>query len=134
MQPVRLTRIAAEAETLRWRSFASRTATRLVYAIIALLFALAAVVIAHVAAWLALRIQAGFTFYWTALTIGGFDLLIALILLASASRSAPSRIETEALKVRQRALAGLITPVSMVQMLVPTLRLAMPRQRRSRRS
>ena len=120
VSPRRQKRFGGEASPLG-------TATRLVYAIIALLFALAAAVVAHVAAWLALQISAGFTFYWTALTIGGFDLLIALILLTSASRSAPSRIETEALAVRRRALAGLTTPVSMAQMLIPTLRLVLPR-------
>ncbi len=130
MRPVRLVRIAADAEVLRWRAFAGRTVTRLVCALIALIFVIGALTFAHVAAWYALRIDAGLQFYWVALILGGADLIIAFVLLLMANRSTPSRVEREALEVRQRAIAGLTTTLSLAQLALPALRVANAARRR----
>jgi hypothetical protein len=133
MRPVRLARIAAEAEGVRWRAFGARLVTRLVLAVIALAFFIGAIAVAHVAAWYWLRIDVGLAFYWSALAVGGFDLVVALILLLLANRSAPSRTEREALEVRQRAVAGLRSTFSLVQMILPALSVANSFRRRGRR-
>ncbi|MFL5256133.1 MAG: hypothetical protein ACJ8AI_25210 [Rhodopila sp.] len=131
LRPVRLTRIAADAEILRWRAFAARTITRIVCALIALIFVIGVLTIAHVAAWLALRVNAGLQYYWVALILGGVDLIIALVLLLIASRSTPSKVEREALEVRQRAVAGLTTTLSLAQLALPMLRVANSARRRT---
>jgi len=131
MKPVRLARIAADAEVLRWRAFGARTLTRVVCALVALIFVVGALTIAHIAAWFALRIEAGLAYYWAALILGGFDLVVALILLSVAGRSTPSRVEREALEVRQRAIAGLTTTLSLAQLALPMLRVANTARRRA---
>src|SRR6478752_3012672 len=102
MHPLRLARIAAEAEGLRLRFVAKRIATRAMLGFIALIFLLGTVTFCHVAAWYWLRQS------WqgpqAALILAGADLVLAAILGLLAARSAPGRIELEALAVRQRAL------------------------------
>jgi hypothetical protein len=130
MRPVRLAQIAAEAEGVRWRAFGSRIVARLVCAIVALVFLIGALAVAHIAAWYWLRIDMGLAFYWAALAVGGFDLVVAFTLLMLANRSGPSRTEREALEVRQRAIAGLMSTMSMAQLVLPALRIAYSMSRR----
>ncbi|MBV9653722.1 MAG: hypothetical protein JOZ42_04070, partial [Acetobacteraceae bacterium] len=52
MRPVRLARIAAEAETLRWRRIARRTAIRAVFAVLLLIFVISALAMLHLVGWL----------------------------------------------------------------------------------
>lgn len=106
---------------------------RIVYAVVAAVFLLGVLATAHVAAWYALRIDAGLAFYWTALIVAGFDLIVAVILLMMARSSAPSRVEREALEVRQRAIAGLSSTLSIAQLAFPVIRIATTARRRSRR-
>jgi hypothetical protein len=123
MRPVRLAQIAAEAETVRWQAFAARILVRLVCACIALIFLIGAVTFAHLAGWYWLRIHWELNFYETAFVLGGFDLVVAGLLLFLASRSGPSRAELEALEVRRRAVAEMVRMLTMAQLLLPILRL-----------
>jgi hypothetical protein len=132
MRPVRLARIAAEAEGVRLRGLATRIATRVVLAVVALLFVIGAIVFAHVAAWYEIRTVLDQTFLVTAGIMGGADLIIAIILGLLASRSRPSRVEREALEVRRQAIQGISSTLSVTQMLIPALRL-MANMRRTRR-
>ncbi len=132
MRPVRLARIAAEAEGVRLRGLASRTATRVIMAVVALLFVIGAIVFAHVAAWYEIRTALNQTFLVSAGIMGGADLLIAIVLALLASRSRPSRVEREALEVRRQAIQGISSTLSVTQMLIPALRL-MSNMRRTRR-
>src|SRR3954462_9183003 len=100
MRPIRLARIAAEAEGVRLRGLASRLAFRIAFALAASLFSIGAIVFVHIAAWYWIRIDEGLSYLATAGILGGIDLLIAVILVALASRSGPSRVEREALDVR----------------------------------
>ena len=134
MRPIRLARIAAEAEAVRWRAYGERVLVRIICAVVALLFLIGVVAVAHVAAWYWLRSDLGLTFYYTALAVGGFDLAVAAALLWFANRSKPSRVEREALEVRQRAVAGLTTTLSLAQLAIPALRVANSLRRRGRRS
>ena len=132
MRPFRLARIAAEAEGLRLRGMATRIVTRIGYAVVALFFVLGAVVFAHVAAWYELRIELNQGFLAAAGILGGVDLLLAAILGFLASRSAPSRVEVEALDVRRKAIEGIAGALSLTQLVIPLLRLASGLGRRRR--
>ena len=132
MRPVRLARIAAEAECVRLRGLATRIATRVVLAVVALVFVIGAIVFAHVAAWYEIRIALEQTFLITTGIMGGADLVIAIVLALLASRSRPSRVERDALEVRRQAIQGISNTVSVTQMLIPAVRL-MASLRRTRR-
>ena len=132
MRPFRLARIAAEAEGLRLRGMATRIVTRIGFAVVALFFVLGAVVFAHVAAWYELRIELNQGFLAAAGILGGVDLLLAAILGFLASRSAPSRVEVEALDVRRKAIEGIAGALSLTQLVIPLLRLVSGLGRRRR--
>jgi hypothetical protein len=132
MRPIRLARIAAEAEGVRLRGMMTRIVTRVIFAVVALFFVLGAVTFGHVAAWYEIRIGLEQSFLATAGIMGGADLLIAIILLLLASRSSPSRVEIEAREVRRKALEGIGSALSLAQMLLPILRIASGMRRRRR--
>jgi hypothetical protein len=132
MHPFRLARIAAEAESLRLRGLVSRIVTRVILGVIALLFVMGAIVFAHVAAWYGLRIGLDQTFLASTGELGGADLLVAIVLGFLASRSAPSRVEAEALEVRRKAISAIGGTLSMAQMVVPVLRIVTNLRRRRR--
>jgi hypothetical protein len=130
MRTLRLARVAAEAEGLRLRSMAQRTATRVVMGLIALIFLCGALAFAHVMAWYWLRLDFGWRQIWTAAALGGGDLVLAALLGFLASRSSPGRIELQALEVRQRAWNSATSSVAFSALLVPVLRLVMRMLRR----
>jgi hypothetical protein len=132
MRPVRLARIAAEAEVVRLRGMMTRIVTRVIFAGIAAVFILGALTFGHIAAWYEVRTGLEQTFLTTAGILGGADLLLAIILLVLASRSSPSRVEVEALEVRRKALEGIGSAVSITQMVLPIVRLASGMRRRRR--
>jgi membrane-bound ClpP family serine protease len=124
LRPVRLARIAAEAETLRLRGLVSRIATRAALAAVALVFLLAVLVFVHIAIWYALITIAGLSFLVSTGIVGGADLVIAIILGLVARSSTPSETEAEALDVRRRAIQGLPHTLSVSQMMLPVLEMA----------
>jgi hypothetical protein len=132
MRPVRLARIAAEAEGVRIRGLLTRIAFRIIFAVIALVFVLGAIVFIHIAAWHEIRVGLDQTFLMTAGILGGTDLLLALILGLLASRSSPSKVEVEALDVRRKAVQGIGSALSLTQMAVPIIRLVSGLGRRKR--
>lgn len=132
MRAYRLVHVAAEAELIRWKSMATRTAMRVVFALIALVFLLGVLVFAHILAWYWIRLGLGQNFYITACILGGVDLLVALICGFMAARSSPSRQEREALEVRKRAVASIGSALSLGQMAIPVLRLTNTLLRRAR--
>jgi hypothetical protein len=132
MRPIRLARIAAEAEGVRLRGMMTRIVTRVIFAVIALFFVLGAVTFGHVAAWYEIRVGLEQSFLVTAGIMGGADLLVAIILLLLASRSSPSRVEVEAREVRRKALEGIGSAMSLAQLALPILRVASGMRRRRR--
>jgi hypothetical protein len=124
LRPVRLTRIAAEAEGVRLQGLAARLATRAALAAVALVFLLAVLVFVHVAAWYALFSVAGLSFLASTGIVGGVDLVIAIVLGLVAKSSTPSEVEVEALEVRRRAIQGLPSTLSVSQLLLPVLQAA----------
>ncbi|HEY3847826.1 MAG TPA: hypothetical protein VGL95_12000 [Acetobacteraceae bacterium] len=125
MRTLRLARIAAEAEGLRLRRQARRTAVRLAIGVVALIFLAWALAFAHVAAWYWLREGVGWAQPGTAMAITGADLVIAAFLALLAARSSPGRVEMDALQVRQRALESATSGFALTTMLVPAVRLAL---------
>ena len=130
MRPLRLARIAAEAEGLRLRQRARRTAVQAVFCVVALAFLIGAVAFVHVAAWFWLR--PSWEGQYAALMVAGADLLLAVLLGLLATRSSPGRVELEALAVRQRALEGVTTTLAWSTMALQVLRVVGSLVRRSR--
>jgi hypothetical protein len=130
MRTLRLARVAAEAEGLRLRSMAQRTVTRVILGLVALIFLCGTLAFAHIAIWYWLRLTYSWPQIWTALALGGGDLVITIVLAALAARSAPGRVEREALEVRQRAWQNAASSVAFSSMAVPLLRLLVKGLRR----
>ncbi len=133
MRPIRLARLAAEAEGVRLRGMASRIATRAMFAVVALVFLVGAITFAHIAAFFELRTTLNQTFLAATGEVGGADLLVAIILGVLASRSAPSRVEREALDVRRKAVQAIGSTFSVAQLALPVLRIGSNLRRRRRR-
>jgi hypothetical protein len=132
MRPIRLARIAAEAEGVRLRGMMTRIVTRAILAVVALVFVIGALVFGHVAAWYELRVGLDLSYLATAGILGGADLLVALILLLLASRSSPSRVEIEAREVRRRAIEGIGSALTLTQLVLPVFRIVSGMRRRRR--
>jgi hypothetical protein len=104
MRTLRLAQAAAEAEGLRLRHRAQRAARRAVLLAVALAFLAAAVLLAHLAAWLFLSPVYGPPA--TALGLALCDLGIAAVLALLALRSRPGTTEREAALIRDQAWQG----------------------------
>jgi uncharacterized membrane protein len=130
LRPLRLARIAAEAEGLRLRYIARRNAIRAVVGLIALVFLLGALAFFHVAFWFWLRRH--FESPASSLIVAGGDLLIALLCGLLAARSSPSRLEREALEVRRRALENATSTLAFSTLAAQALRLGANLYRRAR--
>lgn len=132
MRPVRLVRIAAEAEAVRLRGKMQRTAVRAGMGFGALIFLLGVLFFVHMTIWYWLRN----TLYWSetaaAATLTLLDLVIAILLGVMAMRSTPSRVETEALEVRQNAWQSLVSTMAISTALVPVLRMVVRMMRGAR--
>ena len=131
MRPLRLARIAAEAEGVRLRHRAQRTAVRVAFAMIALVFLAGTLAFLHVAGWFWLRLS--WERQYAALILAGADFVLALLLALLAMRSSPDQVELEALAVRQRALEGVTAGVAWSALAVQVLRVAGNLVSRSRR-
>jgi len=129
MRPYRLARLAADAEGMRLRSMATRLATRIAFAVIALVFIIGALVFAHLAAWFWLETGFAMSPVGATLILCAVDLVVAIIAGLLASRSTPSRVEREALQVRQQAMTALSGSLNVAQFAYPLLRLAPPLRR-----
>jgi hypothetical protein len=122
MRVLQLARITAEAEALRLRHNARRSAIRAALGLTALGFLLGAIVLFHVAAWSWLSMS------WrepsATLIIAGADLLVAVALALAATRLSAGRVEVEALELRRRALDHVSTSLTLPALATPLLPLA----------
>jgi hypothetical protein len=117
MRTVQLAKIAAQAEKLRLERMARRQAIRAAFAAVAGLFVLAALCFLHVLVWVEIHRNLG-PANASAILIG-IDLVIAFALLGFAARSAPSRIEVEAVEVRERAMEQMREAVALTAVVGP---------------
>lgn len=132
MQPIRALRVAAEAEGLRLRSQAQRTAVRVAMGLIALVFVTAALVFLHLALWYVLRLELAWNQYSAAAVVAAADIILAGLLGMMAARSSPSQVEREALEVRQRAMTSFGSTLAVSTMVIPVVRVMMDKVRRRR--
>ena len=130
MRTLRLARVAAEAEGLRLRRMAQRMAIRVAMGLAALVFLMGTLVFLHVLVWFWLRLHHDVSQIWTAVILGAIDLVIAALLLLLASRSAPSRIEEQALEVRTKALRDARGSLALSALVMPVIRMMLNRRRR----
>ncbi len=125
MRPVQLARIAARAEKLRLQRLARRQAVRAGCAVAGIIFVVALLAMLHVAATIALARRFGPV--TSCLTVGGVDLLIALLLLLRAAISSPSTVEIEAKQVRDDALVQMRQATALTALITPIGRALMTR-------
>ncbi|HUD59823.1 MAG TPA: hypothetical protein VMQ99_10005 [Acetobacteraceae bacterium] len=130
MRTFRLARIAAEAEGLRLRQRAQRTVIRAAFGMIAMGFLIGAVIFVHLAAWYWIRQT--LRDEYAALILGGADFVLAMVLAFLATRSAPGRVELEALAVRQRAVESAVSSIAVSSLIFQAVRLLSNLLRRPR--
>jgi hypothetical protein len=102
MRAVNLAKVAVEAEILRIQHMLKRQGMRAAFGLVAVIFALGVLVLAHVAGWQILRLYVP-PIYATLILLG-LDLVVAAIFGILAAKSSPSRAERDALAIRQQAL------------------------------
>ena len=102
MRAVELAKAAARAEVLRLQYMMKRQLRRAIYGVIAAVFAVGVLVLAHVAGWQVLRMYVA-ALYATLILLA-IDVILAAVFGLMAVKSSPSRAEREALDVRQQAL------------------------------
>jgi len=102
VQSLKLVRNAAEAEGLRLRCSARRTAVRVAFGLAALCFLLGAIVFGHLAAWFRLSLSWGESM--AALIIAGADLVVTVVPRAGGDTLLCRAFGSRALALRRRAL------------------------------
>ena len=122
MRTVDLGKTAAQAEVFRIRQLVNRQINRVIWAVVAVVFVIALLVMVHVLATMVL------SFYvapvWAVVIVLGFDLVVALIFGLIALRTAPSRLEVEARAIRDQALAEMKESVAITALMSPLTRVA----------
>jgi hypothetical protein len=117
MRTLRLARVAAEAEGLLLRRRLRGIAIRAALAAFAGLFALGALTLLHVYAWL--RLDPFLGAENTTLAIAGFDAAVAIIIALFALRTPTDRIAVSAIAVRDQAINEMRNVFTITSMLKP---------------
>ena len=114
MRSVELARAAAQAEALYLRRVARRQAMRAAFGAAAAVFGIAILVMLHVLLYVILI--GSLRPAVAALIVLAVDLVLAIIFAVLARRNTPDRIEQEALVVRDEALAGLRSSLTLASL------------------
>lgn len=121
MNTFRLARIAAEAEGVRLRYVLRRHIVQIAYGLVAAVFVLAALAVAHFLGYLALRNS--FQPISAAAIVLGVDVLLAVILGVVASmKGSPGSVERDALQVRKQATVQMAQSAAMMAVARPLAR------------
>ena len=118
MRAIKLAKVAAQAEKLRLQALAKRQVRRGIYGAVATIFAIGALALGHVVAFLAIVPSLGSL--WTSVLLLAFDLLVAIVLGTLAALSKPGEIEAEAQRLKETALGQMRQDLT-VAALVPAL-------------
>ena len=121
MRTTQLARVAAQAEKLRLQRIAWRLALRAGCAVVAAVFALAALIALHV--WVAIVLARNLGPATACAIVLGIDLVFAVVLGVLALRSPPDPLAEEAKIVRDRALAQIKESVAVAALLGPLARI-----------
>jgi hypothetical protein len=116
MRSVNLLKVAIEAEILRYKFMAARQGRRAAFGMFGLVFMVGFLTCLEIAGWQAVRMY--LEPIYATLCVMGANLIIASAFAVLAMRSSPSRAETDALEVRQKAVKGLQTSLA-ITALVP---------------
>lgn len=111
MRAGNLAKVAAEAEILRLKHMLRRQGLRAAFGLVALVFLLAVLVFVNIVIWQVLRMY--LSPIYSTLVLLGINLLLAIIFGMFAMRSSPGQTESEALAIRQRALAEARTSLAL---------------------
>jgi NADH:ubiquinone oxidoreductase subunit 6 (subunit J) len=117
MRTLRLARVAAEAEGLLLRRRVRSAAIRAGLGVIAALFLIGAVAMLHVYAWVMLRPL--WSAPTTALALTGLDAAIAIVVGLFAARTPVDPIASQAIQVRDKAVAEMRSVFTLGAMLRP---------------
>ena len=123
IRPLRLVRVAAKAQGLAFRRQLAGVVRRIILGVVAGVFALGALVIAHIMADMALIQYAHFQPLAAAAIVFGVDIVLAAIFgfLASGAVSDPTLVE--ALRVRDQSLEQARQSLTLASMAAPLTRL-----------
>lgn len=131
MQTIDLARAAAAAEILRIRRLIARQLNRAVYAAVAAVFALGALVLVHCVIYVALLNVVSPLVDTILLLV--LDVVVAAAFGVIALRNAPDRLENEARDLRDRSISGMKASLALETLTGPVGRIAWRQFRKSRR-
>jgi hypothetical protein len=123
IRPLRLVRVAAQAEVLVVRRQVAGLINRAILAVVAAIFALAVLILAHVIAYLALRQYAHFAPILAAAIVLAVDAVIAIVFGVMASGHPADPILEEARRVRDQSLEQARQSLTLAAMVAPATRL-----------
>ena len=124
MRPLRLTRAAARAEVLVLRRQAAGIVRRAVMGVVAAVFAIAVLILAHVIAYLALRQYVPLSPILAAAAVLAADALVAILFAVLASRTPTDPVLEEARRLRDQSLEQARQSLTLAAMLAPVTRIA----------
>lgn len=122
MHTVDLGRTAAQAELLLIQRMIRRQAFRVVWGVVAAVFGIGVLIMAHVTAFILLEMV--LQPWIVTLIVLGFDLVLMVVFLLFALRGTPDAIEAEARKIRDEALGEMRESVAISVLLGPVGRMA----------
>ena len=122
MRTLDLAQAAAQAELLRLKRLLRRQVTRVIFALIAAVFLLCALIVLHIVAYMALMPY--LTPLMDSLALLGFDVVLAIICALLASRDTPDSVEIEAKQLREQALTEVKESLAIMALVGPLGRLA----------
>jgi hypothetical protein len=123
IRPLRLVRVAAKAQGLALRRQLAGFIHRAIMGVIAAVFALGALIIAHVIGYMALADYAHFQPVPAAAIVLGVDVVIAALFGFLASGAAVDPVMQDALRVRDQSLEQARQSLSLASMAAPITRL-----------
>ena len=130
MKPLRLIRIAAEAEQVRLLQGMRRALWRVGLVGAFVVFALGGVIMGHAATWFWLRAGDAWSESATALLIGVGDAVMAILLVVATIHWRAGSVETQALAVRRTACDGILDAIAVPETVVAIIRVATAALRR----
>jgi hypothetical protein len=124
IRPLRLARVAARAEVLVVRRQVAGIVRRAIMALIAGVFAMGALILAHIIAYMALRQYAEFGSIPAAAIVLGADFLLAAIFGIMASGQVSDPVLEEARQMRDQSLEQARQSLTLAAMVAPLTRVA----------
>jgi hypothetical protein len=124
VRPLRLARVAAQAEMLVVRRQVTGLVRRAILGAVAAIFALGVLIIAHIIAYLALRQYAQFGPIPAAGIVLGVDLVVTIIFGVLASGQPADPIMEEAIRLRDQSLEQARQSLTLAAMVAPITRIA----------